>query len=83
MYAYHPFLQLDLLWLILWLLKRQYYSAVLVKFEPVCYYCGLGDDGALVEDKVTELKKSYAFVAPICLMMTKMVSCQLMLRSQL
>ena len=40
----------------------KYYSAVLV----ICYYCGLGDDGALVQDEVTELKKSYAFVAPIC-----------------
>ena len=37
-----------------------------MKFEPVCYYCGLGGDGALVQDGVTELKKSYAFVASIC-----------------
>ena len=47
-------------------MEQQYYSAVLVNFEPVCYYCGLGGDGALVQDEVTELKKSYAFVAPIC-----------------
>ena len=46
---------------------QQYYSAVLMKFKPVCYYCGLGGDGALVQDEeVTQLKKCYAFVAPIC-----------------
>ena len=42
-------------------------SAVLVKFEPVCYYCCLGGEGSLVEDEeISTLRKSYAFVAPIC-----------------
>ena len=46
---------------------QQYYSAVLMKFKPVCYCCGLGGDGALVQDEeVTLLKKCDAFVAPIC-----------------
>ena len=26
-------------------IETQYYSAVLVHFEPVCYYCGLGGEG--------------------------------------
>ena len=48
-------------------MESQYYSAVLVKFELVCYYCGLGGEGSLVEDEeIVALKKSYAFVAPIC-----------------
>ena len=37
-------------------IEQQYYSTVLVNFEPVCYYCGLGGDEALVQDEVTELK---------------------------
>ena len=48
-------------------IEQQYYNAVLVKFEPVGYYYGLGGDGAVVQDEeVTQLKKCYAFVAPIC-----------------
>ena len=48
-------------------MESQYHSAVLVKFVPVCYYCGLGGDGSLVEDEdIVEMRKSYAFVSPIC-----------------
>lgn len=32
-------------------MESQYYSAVLVKFELVCYYCGFGGDGSLVQDE--------------------------------
>ena len=45
------------------------YSAALVNFEPVCYYYGLGGDGALAQDKITELNKYCAFVAQICFFM--------------
>jgi len=32
-------------------MESQYYSVVLVKFELVCYYCGFGGDGSLVQDE--------------------------------
>ena len=30
-------------------IETQYYSAVLVHFEPVCYFCGLGGEESLVD----------------------------------
>ena len=48
-------------------IETQYYSAVLVHFEPVCYFCGLGGEESLVDsDEIRELKSSYAAVYPIC-----------------
>ena len=43
-------------------IESQYYSAVLIHFPPVCYYCGQGEE-ALVDIK--ELKASYAVVYPV------------------
>lgn len=35
---------------------KQYYSAGLVHFEPVCYFCGLGGEESLVDnDEIQEL----------------------------
>ncbi len=39
-------------------MEASYYSAALVKFPPVCYYCGK-DEGGLVTEGVAELKRSY------------------------
>lgn len=48
-------------------IETQYYSAVLVHFEPVCYFCGLGGEESLIDnDEIRELKSSYAVVYPIC-----------------
>ncbi len=38
--------------------------AALVKFPPVCYYCG--KDEGLVTEGVAELKRSYGVVRPLC-----------------
>ncbi len=38
-------------------MEASYYSAALVKFPPVCYYCGK-DEGGLVTEGVAELKRS-------------------------
>ena len=43
----------------------QYYSATLVNFVQVCYYCGL-DEGLVEDDAIKELRKQFATVRPIC-----------------
>ena len=49
-------------------IEAQYYSAKLVNFPPVCYYCG-GSEETLVNDKeMTELKQQYAVVRPLFFM---------------
>ena len=49
-------------------MEAQYYSAKLVSFPPVCYYCRLPvPEEFLVNDKMVELKWMYAVVRPICL----------------
>jgi hypothetical protein len=48
--------------------EAQYYSAKLVNFPPVCYYCG-GSEETLISDKeMTELKQQYAVVRPMFFM---------------
>ena len=47
-------------------IESQYYSAVLVHFLPVCYYCGLGEESLVDNEEVQELKQMYAVVYPIC-----------------
>ena len=47
-------------------IKTQYYSAVLVHFPPVCYYCGLGKETLVDNDEMKELRTSYAVVLPLC-----------------
>ena len=37
-------------------LEPQYYSSMLVHFPPACYYCGLGEDSLVNDDKLKELK---------------------------
>ena len=46
--------------------KAQYYSAKLVSFAPVCYYCGLSQASLVNNDEVVALKQKYAVVRPIC-----------------
>ena len=56
--------------------ETQYYSAVLVHFPPVCYYCGLGKETLVDDDEMKELNSDFlcgcfAFVfymgkSPIC-----------------
>ena len=45
--------------------ESQNYSATLVHFPPVCYYCGLGEE-SLVDSEEIQLKQMYAIVHPIC-----------------
>ena len=43
----------------------QYYSASMVSFPEVCFYCGLGE-GLMNDDSIKELRKQFAIVRPIC-----------------
>ena len=47
-------------------MESQYYSSVLIHFEPVCFYCGLGEESLADNDQIKELKTVYAIVYPIC-----------------
>ena len=47
-------------------IEAQYYSAKLVHFEPICYFCGLGEDCLVDNDEIRELKRCYSVVSPIC-----------------
>ena len=47
-------------------IETQYYSAVLVHFPPVCYYCGLDEETLADDDETKELRTSYAVVLPLC-----------------
>ena len=56
-------------------IETQYYSAVLIHFEPVCYFCGLwGEESLIDNDEIWELKSSYAVVYPICFLCKVMAS---------
>ena len=44
----------------------QYYSATLISFPQVCYYCGISQEALLENDQIRELRKQYAVVRPIC-----------------
>ena len=46
--------------------EAQYYSAKLVSFAPVCYYCGLPQESLVNNDEIVALKQKYAVVRPIC-----------------
>ena len=47
-------------------METQYYSSVLVHFEPVCFYCGICEETLVDNDQIKELKTMYAVVYPIC-----------------
>ena len=47
-------------------LESQYNSSKLVHFQPVCYYCGLGEDTLVNDDDIKKLRENYAVVYPIC-----------------
>ena len=47
-------------------METQYYSATLVSFPPVCYYCGTGEECLVEDDSIHELRKEYAVLRPIC-----------------
>ena len=48
--------------------EAQYYSATLVSFPPVCYYCGMAEETLVNDDEFRELKQQYSVVRPICFM---------------
>ena len=52
-------------------IEAQYYSAKLVNFPPVCYYCGGSEETLVNVDETTELKQQYAVVRPICFLLCK------------
>ena len=37
-------------------IEAQYYGSVLVKFPPICYHCGLGEECLVNNDSIQELK---------------------------
>lgn len=43
-----------------------YWSSVLVRFPPVCYYYGLGEEHLFHNDEMKELRTMYATVLHIC-----------------
>ena len=47
-------------------MEAQYYSATLVSFPPVCYFCAVGEECLVEDDSIRELRKEYAVVRPIC-----------------
>ena len=48
-------------------IERQYYSSVLVKFPPVCYYCAVGEESQFVNnEEIKELHQCYAVVLSFC-----------------
>lgn len=46
--------------------ETQYYSATLVAFLPVCYYCGVNEDALIKDDEMKRLRCEYAVVRPLC-----------------
>ena len=47
-------------------IETQYYSATLVSFPPVCYYCGASEESLVEDDNTHQLKQDYAIVRPLC-----------------
>ena len=47
-------------------MECQYYSAKLVSFAPVCYYCGITEDSFVEDDETQQLRQEYAVVRPLC-----------------
>ena len=47
-------------------MEAQYFSAKLVYFPPVCYYCGCPEETLCQNDEIAKLKEEYAVVRPIC-----------------
>ena len=39
------------------LMEYQYYSAKLVSFAPVCYYCGITEDSFVEDDETQQLNR--------------------------
>ena len=47
-------------------IEAQYYSAKLVKLPPVCYWCGAAEETLVHDERITELKRQFQIVRPIC-----------------
>ena len=48
-------------------IEAQYYNAVLVHIPPVCYFCGLGEEGLVDDDEeMRMLQTCYIVVLPSC-----------------
>ncbi len=47
-------------------IETQYYSATLVSFPPLCYYCGACEESLVEDDLMHQLRTEYAVVRPIC-----------------
>ena len=46
-------------------MECQYYSAKLVSFAPVFYYCGITEDSFVEDDETQQLRQEYAVVRPM------------------
>lgn len=47
-------------------IESQYFSAKLVSFPPVCYYCGVSEESFVDDATIHQLRQEYAVVRPIC-----------------
>lgn len=47
-------------------MESQYYSARLVSFQPVCYYCGVTEESFVDDATIQQLREEYAVVRPLC-----------------
>ena len=47
-------------------MECQHYSAKLVSFAPVCYYCGITEDSFVEDAETQQLRQEYAVVRPLC-----------------
>ena len=46
--------------------ETQYYSATLMSFPPVCYYCGVEEECLIEDEKMKHLMTEFAVVRPLC-----------------
>ena len=46
--------------------ETQYYSATLVSFPLVCYYCGIDEESLVEDDEIERLRSEFAVVRPLC-----------------
>ena len=46
--------------------ETQYYSATLMSFPPICYYCGVDEECLVEDEEMKHLMTEFAVVRPLC-----------------
>ena len=46
--------------------ETQYFTATLVSFSLVCYYCGIEEESFVEDDEMERLRNEFAVVRPLC-----------------